>query len=264
MICARGLRLERKGRRILSDVDFRARPGEVTAILGANGAGKSTLLRVLAGELKPGSGTVKFGGRALDEWDALEFARRRAVVTQSSALSFSFAVIDVVLQGRAPRWTGRETSRDARSAIHALAKVGLVGFADRDYLTLSGGERQRVHVARALAQLDGETEGCALLLDEPTASLDLKHQHAVLGEVRNFARAGGCAVVVLHDLHLCATYATRVCLMARGRVLASGDAGAVLEGAWLSAAYGIRVERVGAESTHFRVIPEIDQISDCK
>ncbi len=253
MIRARGLRLERKGRPILGDVNFRAKPGEVTAILGANGAGKSTLLRVLAGEIEPDAGSVEVAGRPLANWDGRDLARRRAVVTQSSALNFPFAVIDVVLQGRAPRWTGRETSADARAAIRSLEAVGLVGFADRDYLTLSGGERQRVHVARALTQLDGETEGRYLLLDEPTSSLDLKHQHAVLRIARDFAADGGCVVVVLHDLHLCATYATKICLMSWGRVLASGDANAVLVGEWLSAAYGVRVERVGGDSAFFQV-----------
>ncbi len=254
MIRARSLAFERKGRPILGDVSFRAREGEVTVILGANGAGKSTLLRVLAGEIAPDSGTVEVGGQPLADWDGQDLARRRAVVTQSSGLNFPFAVIDVVLQGRAPRWTGRETSADARAAIRALDAVGLVGFADRDYLTLSGGERQRVHVARALTQLDGETAGRCLLLDEPTSSLDVKHQHEVLRLARDFARKGGCVVVVLHDLHLCATYAQKVCLLAKGRVLASGDAGAVLIDEWLSAAYGVRVERVGGAEGFFRVV----------
>lgn len=255
VIRARDLALTRKGRAILGGVGFRARAGEVTAILGANGAGKSTLLRVLSGDLRPDAGEVEFGGKPLEAWNRRELACRRAVVTQASALNFPFLVLDVVLQGRAPISNGRESSDDARAAICALESVGLGGFADRDYLTLSGGERQRVHVARALAQLGGKPEGRCLLLDEPTASLDLKHQHEVLRLARDFAEAGGCVVVVLHDLHLCATYARKICLLARGRVLASGDAGAVLTGEWLSAAYGVPVERVPGERTFFRVNP---------
>ncbi len=255
MIRARDVEVRRKGRPILAGVSFRARAGEVTAILGANGAGKSTLLRVLSGDLEPDAGSVDFGGCPLGSWAIRDLARQRAVVTQSSALNFPFQVLEVVLQGRGSGSRGRETSGEARAAIRALESVGLVGFAERDYLTLSGGERQRVHVARAMLQLGEDPEGRCLLLDEPTSSLDLKHQHGVLRLAQEFAEGGGCVVVVLHDLQLCATYAKKVCLLARGRVLASGDAGAVLTGEWLSAAYGVPVERVAADSTFFRVDP---------
>lgn len=243
MIEARKVEVTRKGRPILGGVDFRAAPGRVTAILGANGAGKSTLLRVLSGDLKPDAGEVRFERRALHEWKPFELARRRAVVPQSSALNFPFTVIEVIMQGRAPHLDGRERDVDDQAAMAALEAVDLVHWAGRDYTTLSGGERQRVHLARALAQVGMEGRDRWLLLDEPTSSLDLRHQHDILRVVRKFAETGGCVVVVLHDLNLCARYADKVCLMHYGRVLGSGDAAAVMTPDWLSIAYGINVRR---------------------
>jgi iron complex transport system ATP-binding protein len=243
MIEAKKIEVTRKERPILGGVDFRATPGKVTAILGANGAGKSTLLRVLSGDLKPDAGEVKFERRLLREWKPAELARRRAVVPQSSALNFPFTVLEVILQGRAPHLDGRESGVDEKAALAALEAVDLVRWAGRDYTTLSGGERQRVHLARALAQVGMVGEGRWLLLDEPTSSLDLRHQHDILRIVRDFARTGGCAVVVLHDLNLCARYADKVCLMHYGRVLGSGDTAAVMTPDWLGIAYGINVRR---------------------
>lgn len=242
MIDAGGIVVRRGGRPIVNDVRFRATAGRVTAILGANGAGKSSLLRVLAGG-KPDEGWVKFDGRPLADWNPREIARVRAVVPQSSALNFPFKVIEVVLQGRAPHCAVRESPVDEEAAILALEAVDLTRAAGRDYTTLSGGERQRVHLARALAQVGLEGANRCLLLDEPTSSLDLRHQHDVLRILRNFADTGGCAVVVLHDLNLCARYADKVCLMHYGRVLGSGDTGAVMTPDWLGIAYNIGVRR---------------------
>ncbi len=243
MIEAKKIAVERKGRPILAGVDFRAVPGKVTAILGANGAGKSTLLRTLSGDLKPDSGEVKFDRKPLGEWRPADLARRRAVVPQSSALNFPFTVLEVILQGRAPHFDGRERGVDEAAALAALEAVDLVRWAGRDYTTLSGGERQRVHLARALAQVGMEGEGKWLLLDEPTSSLDLRHQHDILRIARRFADSGGCVAIVLHDLNLCARYADKVFLMHYGRVLGSGDAAAVMTPDWLGIAYGIAVRR---------------------
>jgi iron complex transport system ATP-binding protein len=242
MIAAQDLVVERGGRRVLDGVSFRARAGHVTAILGANGAGKSTLLRVLTGELAPLSGAASFDRRSLADWAPRELARRRAVVQQASALNFPFRAIEVVMQGRAPHAEGRVA--DEKAAVAALEAVDLAAHAARDYTTLSGGERQRVHLARSLAQVGLRGEGRALLMDEPTASLDLRHQHDVLRVARRFAGSGGCVVVVLHDLNLCARYADKVFLLHRGRLLGAGDAAAVLTPEWLGAAYGIRVRRL--------------------
>jgi len=241
VIKARGVGVERSGRLVLSGVDFSARHGEVTVILGSNGAGKSTLLRTLTGDLKCSSGSVVFAGRRLEAWSVAELARIRAVVPQSSALNFPFQVLEVVLQGRAPHLEGGERMLDEAEAMQALRIVGMEDYAGRDYTTLSGGERQRVHVARAFAQIGADPVGRCLLLDEPTANLDLKYQHEILRLVAMFARAGGCAVVVLHDLNLAVRYADRVVILKCGHLLAAGDAGAAMIPEMLSAAYGIPV-----------------------
>ncbi|MDD5198958.1 MAG: heme ABC transporter ATP-binding protein [Terrimicrobiaceae bacterium] len=246
MIDARGIVVERMGRPIVSDVNFRAAAGGITAILGANGAGKSTLLRVLCGDCRPDRGSVRYFGRPLADWRPVELARRRAVVPQSSALNFPFTVAEVVLQGRAPHLERGAPGVDESAAAAALDAVDLARAASRDYTTLSGGERQRVHLARALAQVGLDGGGRCLLLDEPTSSLDLRHQHDVLRVLRRFADSGGCAVVVLHDLNLCMRYADKVVLMHYGRVLGSGDANAILTPDWLGIAYGLRVRRIEA------------------
>lgn len=243
MIEASRIEVARKGRPLLGGVDFRAVRGKVTAILGANGAGKSTLLRVLSGDLAADAGEVRFDRRPLAEWRPLELARHRAVVPQSSPLNFPFTVLEVILQGRAPHLDGRERDVDDRAALAALEAVDLGRWAGRDYTTLSGGERQRVHLARALAQVGTEGRNRFLLLDEPTSSLDLRHQHDILRIVRSFADSGGCVVVVLHDLNLCARYADKVCLLHYGRVLGAGDTAAVMTPEWLGIAYGISVRR---------------------
>ncbi len=243
MITATNVSVRRNGRMILDGVSCEARAGEVLGILGANGAGKSTFLRVLSGEVPPVTGHVNLDGKSLADWKPADLARRRAVVPQESALRFPYRVIEVVEQGRSPH-LGRPAAENERAVWAALEAVGLSDLAERDYTTLSGGERQRVHLARAFAQLgefSGNAHGQCLLLDEPTASLDLRFQHETLRLVRQFAGVGGCVVVVLHDLNLCAAYADRALILARGQRLAAGSVNEVMTEKTLAAAYGISV-----------------------
>ncbi len=224
----------RGDRALLDGVSLGLVAGRVTAVIGPNGAGKSTLLRVLSGELAPGSGAVALLGRPLAAWPVGELARHRAVLPQESDLRFPFRVEEVVRLGRIPHPGGGDTAADHEFARAALARVDLAAFADRLYPTLSGGEKQRVHLARALAQLQpapGEPSPAArvLLLDEPTASLDLAHQHSVLALARSLARREGVAVLaILHDLNLALAYADEVAVLARGRVVAAGPVVATL------------------------------------
>jgi len=234
----------RQGRKLVAEVDFAANPGEITVILGRNGAGKSTLLRCLSGELKPNGGSVSYFGRKLSNWPAQELARCRAVVAQSSALSFPFRLREVVELGRSPHWQKNEGALD-----WAMDQMDLQPLADRDYTTLSGGERQRTHFARALAQMFEAAENGKgwLLLDEPTSSLDLAHQHQALECARTLAHRGLGVVAVLHDLNLCARYADVVYLLNDGECLARGKTSEVLEPALLSRAYGAPISRVSGE-----------------
>jgi iron complex transport system ATP-binding protein len=233
------------GRVMMADVSLRPEAGKLMVLVGPNGAGKSTLLRVLAGELSPTAGQALMDDRPIASYSAAELARRRAVVSQSTALSFPFTVREVVLLGASV--PGFATPRPAveAAASEALAAIGLAGFGHRLFTQLSGGERQRVHIARALLQLaatDGRQGGQgALLLDEPTANLDLAHQVTVLREARRQARSGRTVLVILHDLNLAAAYADEMVLMSRGRGAAQGNAVVVMRNELLSAVYGCAV-----------------------
>ncbi|MEU8762918.1 heme ABC transporter ATP-binding protein [Streptomyces sp. NPDC048659] len=234
---AAGLRLALGRRPVLDGVDVTVRAGEVLALVGPNGAGKSTLLAALAGDLAPDAGEVRIAGRPAGAWSAAELALRRAVLPQDAALSFPFPVAEVVRMGRAP-WTGTAGEADDEAAVaEALALTETAEFAARPFPALSGGERARVALARVLAQRTG-----LLLLDEPTAALDLRHQELVLGVCRARAAAGVAVVAVLHDLGLAAAYADRVAVLHEGRIAAAGPPAEVLGGELLSRVYRQPVE----------------------
>ncbi|MEV5976026.1 heme ABC transporter ATP-binding protein [Streptomyces sp. NPDC052114] len=234
---AEGLRVRLGGRDVLSGVSLAARAGEVLALVGPNGAGKSTLLAALAADLAPDEGVVRVCGRPASGWPAPELALRRAVLPQSAALSFPFVVEEVVRMGRAP-WAGtRLADDDDRIVREAMAATEVGGFAARPFSALSGGERARVALARVLAQ-----RAPLLLLDEPTAALDLRHQELVLRICRERAAAGDAVVVVLHDLGLAAAYADRVAVLRGGAVAAEGAPGEVFEEGLLSEVYRQPVE----------------------
>ncbi|MFC5724029.1 heme ABC transporter ATP-binding protein [Streptomyces gamaensis] len=214
---ARALRVRVGGRDVLDGVDLAVAAGEVLALVGPNGAGKSTLLAALACDLPAGSGEVRIDGAPAGGWTAGELALRRAVLPQSAELSFPFPVEDVVRMGRAP-WAGTAAEDEDGEAVRAaMAAAEVTGFAGRAFGALSGGERARVALARVLAQRTP-----LLLLDEPTAALDLRHQELVLRICRERAAAGDAVVVVLHDLGLAGAYADRVAVLHEGRIAADG------------------------------------------
>lgn len=246
MLQARDLTYVIGGHTLVAGIDLEVPPGRVAVLIGPNGAGKSTLLRALSGELKPTRGSILLDGRDLKSFPAAELARRRAVVTQSSVLTFPFTVLEVAMLGVTVPGFDVMASSARTAGLEALDAVGLGGLADRPYVHLSGGERQRVHVARALSQLaaaaahPGDTR--CFLLDEPTASLDLAHQSMVLAAIRRQAALGMAVVAVFHDLNLAAALADELILLERGRVMAAGPAGKVLKDDLLSAAYGCQVQ----------------------
>ncbi|MFF3175070.1 heme ABC transporter ATP-binding protein [Streptomyces sp. NPDC057900] len=234
---ARGLRVRLGGRQVLDSIELTVHAGEVLALVGPNGAGKSTLLAALAADLPATSGTVRIDGRPVTEWSAPELALRRAVLPQSAALSFPFPVADVVRMGRAP-WAGTEREDEDDPAVRAaMAATEVTAFAARPFSALSGGERARVALARVLAQ-----RAPLLLLDEPTAALDLRHQELVLRICRERAAAGDAVVVVLHDLGLAAAYADRAAVLHDGRIAVDGPPAEVFTGALLGEVYRQPVE----------------------
>ncbi|MBO9577420.1 MAG: heme ABC transporter ATP-binding protein [Microbacteriaceae bacterium] len=247
MIATPSLRADRVsvdtgGRTILDDVTFEVVPGALLALVGPNGAGKSTLLGVLAGELAPSRGTVRLGERRLRELRHLERSRARAVLTQENAVSFPFSVRDVVEMGRAP-WARLASLAEDEAAIDAaIDATDIRHLLTRTYPSLSGGERARVSLARVLVQ-----DTPIVLLDEPTAALDLGHQEDVMRVARRLARAGRAVVVVLHDLSLAAAYADRIALLADGRLAAIGAPDAVLTPELIARVYRVDVDIVRHE-----------------
>ena len=237
---ARGLGVQRAGRTLLSDLSFALHPAQFTALIGPNGAGKSSLIRAMTGEW-PAQGDLRLFGQARTHWPRRTLAQRVAVMPQQSTLSFDFTVREVVAMGRLPH----RHLRAAHNAAHVeavLDELKLTALAARPFTTLSGGERQRVQFARALAQIAGREEAALLILDEPTAALDLAQQAAVLGLARRRSALGTCVLAVVHDLNLAARYADRVLMMQGGRLHADGGVASTYQAATLSAAFGIKVD----------------------
>jgi iron complex transport system ATP-binding protein len=212
---ARDLVCEVRGTRILAGVELDVGAGELVGVVGPNGAGKSTLLRLLAGDRAPTRGTVEIGGEAVGRLAPAELARRRAVMPQHTSIGFGFTVRQVVEMGCHPWRSAYDGPEDVVS--ESLERVGIATLAGRTFRTLSGGEQALATFARVLSQCTP-----LLLLDEPTASLDLHHQERVMRIARDVADGGGAVVVVAHDLNLAAAYADRLCLLHRGSVVATG------------------------------------------
>ena len=240
----------------LDAVDVEFARGRCAGVLGPHGAGTSTLLRVATGLLRPAAGRVAYAGRPLAAFDPVALARTRAVLSQQVTLAFPLTAAEVVLLGRAPHYGRAPRARDHRVVDAALARVGLGARRDQPYPTLSGGERQKVQLARVLAQLwdedaaDEAGGGAAgdpsrvLFLDEPTASLDVHDQLAVLDLARDFVAGGGTVVAVLHDLNVALRYADRVVVLDRGRVVYRGDDAEAVPQAVLERVFRVRMHRL--------------------
>ena len=259
MLQAHGIAVQRGERQILSDIDLSLPAGQVIGVLGANGAGKSTLLAALAGELSPSAGRITLNGRPLSAWPAAELASCRAVLPQSPSLQFDLPVATVIGMGAypharhtrtgAPRTDSRDTAQaaiaeDQRILQRVLALADVQDLYERRYRRLSGGEQQRVHLARVLYQLllarQGYNEYRVLMLDEPTASLDPRHQLHLLSAVHTLAHEENvAALVIVHDLNLAAGCCDRLLLLGQGRVAARGTPAQVLTPDTLRQVYGV-------------------------
>ncbi len=225
---------------VLRDINLTVRSGEVVALVGPNGAGKSSLLRAVSGVIPLQTGHIQVDGFDLARLTPNARARRVAVVPQAVNLPEAFTVSEIVLMGRAPYlgWLGQAGQTDEHIARSAMERTCTTELAARLVGEISGGEQQRVLIARALAQA-----APVLLLDEPTAHLDLRHQAGILTLVRDLARQAGYAVLAaLHDLNLAAHYADRVALLVNGELRAVGTPTEVLTPAHLAAAYGLPVQ----------------------
>ena len=209
----------------LKDISLEIAPGEIVALLGPNGAGKSTLLRAMTGLVVPASGAVRLFGDAMTALDRREIARSVAFVTQATDVAFGFTVRDVVMMGRAPYQRGwMSPSADDDAAVdRAMRACELGDLKLRRVDELSGGEQKRVAIARALAQSPK-----VLLLDEPGAFLDVRHQLALYDLLASLAKEGLAIVVSMHDINAAAQYATRIVLLKTGGIVAAGTVDEVL------------------------------------
>jgi iron complex transport system ATP-binding protein len=224
------------GKTVLAGIDLCVEPGEVVGLVGPNGAGKSTLMRIASRVLAPDTGEARFAGRPLADYPRRELSRRISIVPQEIGIPFPFRAGELVVMGRAPHQPlhGFDSSEDMDRARDALDRVGILHLAERSVFELSGGERQLVAFARSLAQ-----DADLLLLDEPTAFLDLRHRVEVLGIVRELAAEGRAALVVSHDLNLVARACDRLEVLAAGRQVARGAPAQVISEGLLAEAYGV-------------------------
>ncbi len=239
-----GVGLSIDGRTILSDVSLDFPAGEVVALLGHNGSGKSSLLKILARQLSPTAGAVTFGGRELAHYSDRDFARAVAYLPQDLSTGSEMTIRELVGCGRYP-WhgaLGRFSEVDEQKVEAALTATHIEMFADRVVGTLSGGERQRAWIAMLIAQ-----DARCLLLDEPTAALDVAHQIEVLSLIRKLAHEGGRSVViVLHDVNMAARFCDRIHALNKGRIVASGTPHTILVPDTLRDIYGIDMDVTSA------------------
>lgn len=255
MVSVSGLSVSIGGKTLLNDVSFTARSGEVLGLIGPNGAGKSTLLSVLSGDREWDCGTVSVGGLDPSRTSASEMARVRAVMLQDVNVAFSFLVWDVVEMGRRP-WEKQSSPEQDRAIIEAsLAATSVTHLAEREITTLSGGEKARVALSRVLAQ-----QTPIVLLDEPTAAMDISHQEQTLGLARALAASGAAVIVVLHDLNAAAAYCDNIVCLSGGRVVAQGSVDEVYSSETLSKVYGWPI-RVDYSGKYVRVSPDRSNVS---
>jgi len=239
MLRVQNISINYGGSAIVRDVSFSLKTGAIIALLGANGAGKTTMLRALNGTLPIADGEITLNETSLDKYSRREIARKIAVVAQETETKFPISVLEFVLSGRFAHGTafGWETENDLRIAVNALQMCDLANYENRLMNQLSGGERQRVVLARALA-----TEAEILLLDEPTANLDLAHQALMFRLVRE--RCVNChsaAIVITHDLNLASEFADEILLLKNGGILAKGQPDEVLTEENLSEVFDVKV-----------------------
>lgn len=233
----RGITVRFGDRTILDRVNLSVRPGELVSLIGPNGAGKSALFHVASGELSPASGTVRLFGDLIGRLPSSTQARRRAIQLQDHHVSYAYQVREVVRMGRWP-WRATPYAQDDEAAIDAgLAEGDVEHLTTRQVTTLSGGERARATYARTFAQ-----QGRLVMLDEPTAALDIKHQERILASLRALTEQGAAVVTVLHDLNLAAAHSDRLVLLGDGVVVADGPPSEVLTAELVSQVYDCQVD----------------------
>jgi iron complex transport system ATP-binding protein len=248
MLSTRGLGFGYGAKAVGRDVSLEVCPREVLCLLGPNGSGKTTLFKTMLGLLPAQAGEVRLDGTPLGELPRPDIARRVAYVPQAHAAHFPFTVADMVVMGRTAHLGlfASPTEADRAKARAALARLGIAGLAEAEYTRISGGQRQLALIARALAQ-----EAPAIVMDEPTASLDFGNQVIVLAEIKRLAAQGLAVVLSTHDPDHAFSVGHRVALLDAGRLVAQGTPHEVLTPQRLESVYGVSVtiERLSAGQT---------------
>lgn len=253
-------------KKIIEGISFHAPAGRMLAVIGPNGAGKSTLLRAVSGDVGY-AGTARLGGLSIAHARPDQLAARRGVLQQRAHVSFPLLVAEVVRLGQETSALSRE-ERDLQLS-RALQRVDLDGYENRAYQTLSGGEQQRVQLARVLCQVwdpvvhapeSGEPSARWLFLDEPVSSLDIRHQIQIMNVARDYARAGGGVVAIMHDLNLTAHFADEVLVLKGGRVTAHGPVEEVFTEPVLTHAYDHPVRMASPQGGRHYVVPQFAAI----
>lgn len=229
-------------KKILHSINASIQKNNITVILGPNGAGKSTLLQCITGTLcfDPG-GTIQLDHQSIKDYSLKALSKKRAFLPQISPILFPFTVMEIVLMGRSPYTFSKESKEDLDIATQVLKKLDAYHLKDRIFSTLSGGEQQRVHIARVLTQIWGQ-KNTYIFLDEPTSSLDLKHQHQVFQLMQELCTTGHSVICVLHDLHLAMHYTQNALILLNGRLFQYGNTKKVLTPDTLSTVYDLTTE----------------------
>lgn len=244
------LSLRLGNKQVLNNINLSLGAGRVYAIIGPNGAGKSSLLKSLCGEIISFTGHLRFGGKALSDLNSIDLARAMAMLPQSSNLNFPFTVREVVSLARTPHCSGKHI--DEQIISEAINAMDMHKLQQRLYTQLSGGEKQRTQVARVLAQIWREKDSGGLprilLLDEPTAFLDMGHQQQLLQQVTRFGENGASVVMVLHDINLAANFSDEIVAMQAGEVIAAGESHKILTVDLIETLFSARIDLLRRES----------------
>ena len=244
-IQANSIDINLNNRSILKDVSLSIEQGEILSVIGPNGAGKSTLLKSLAGDIKPSSGQISYDAKNIDDINIQERAFTRSVMSQLQAIAFDFSVKEIIEMGWVSRGESLYASEFEDAVIKVVAKCGVESLINRNFNTLSGGEQRRVHFARTLLQLwrpSNSTDPKYLLLDEPTANLDLTYEVKLLNIVKKASLEGTGVMLVLHDLNLAAKFSDKIALLNKGSIVKTGTPKEVLSSDILSGIYDIDIK----------------------
>ncbi len=244
-IKADSINIDLGDRSILNDVSIKIHQGEILSVIGPNGAGKSTLLKSLAGDIKPTSGAIHYDNKDISDVNIQERAFTRSVMSQLQAIAFDFSVKEIIEMGWIDRGESAYATEFENAVMDVVTKCGVKDLISRNFNTLSGGEQRRIHFARTLLQLwrpSDSSDPKYLLLDEPTANLDLTYEVKLLNIVKEAANDETGVMLVLHDLNLAAKFSDKIVLLDKGSVVKIGTPSEVLNSKILSKVYDIEIK----------------------